>query len=253
VTLSVAYATCYASGVNVSGKRVLIFGDSMSHHGLDSAPDAVDVTDASTTRSASPGDLLASHLLNAGAASVRINAKVGRSAYSFFNAEQGDAILAQEIARKPDIVFVILGTNDMLRDQQLDAAAMTKIRRAFADAGADVWCVGPPSFSDSLQTTSGMTYNDAAQATVTMERQVFGTDRFIDARGMTTDILTSDQGRAKDLLHFTPSGAQKWAARLAYFILAVPETATPRRWPQIALAGVTLAAAAMLVGYIASR
>jgi hypothetical protein len=60
--------------MNVVGERIVIFGDSLSHHGADDAPEIWDVNAGSNRASSAPGDILASMLLEAGAQAVRIDA-----------------------------------------------------------------------------------------------------------------------------------------------------------------------------------
>ncbi len=222
--------------MQIAGRRILIFGDSMTHPGLDDGPRDVTVTSSDVGRSSSPGDLLGSWLLLYGAVAVTLNAKVGRSATSFFSSVERDhdTVLANLQAWAPDLVFVFLGTNDLGYGSG-DAVAMAKIRDAFSSQ-SEVWAIGPPSFAESVhlcdqyectsRNSAGKcltskcvkptsTYNSAAPATVAMMKSVFGADRFIDARGITADLLTPAQGRAGDLVHFAAAGARVFAARLA--------------------------------------
>ena len=226
--------------MQIAGRRILIFGDSMTHPGLDDSPRDVTVTSSDVGRSSSPGDLLGSWLLLYGASAVTLNAKVGRSATSFFSSTESDhdEVLANLQAWAPDLVFVFLGTNDLGYGHG-DAVAMARIRDAFASQ-AEVWAIGPPSFADSVylcdqyectsRNSSGKcltsrcvapttTYNSAAPATVAMMQSVFGADHFLDARGITADLLTPAQGRAGDLVHFAAAGARVFAARLAALLV----------------------------------
>lgn len=225
--------------MTVRGKRVLIFGDSMSHRGAKEASNIVAVTEGVNRRGA-PGDLLASHLLAAGAAAARLDARTGRSAYSFFAEPDHAAALAADVAWRPDVVLIFLGTNDMLRDLGKDRPRMERLRDTFAQAGADVWAVGPPTFRPDrracLETAGGQCLawsaplNEVAVPTVAMMVSVFGPARFIDARPLTTDILTVAQGRSGDGVHFG-SGSALFAARLARAVLgqnaAVAASARP--------------------------
>ena len=172
-----------------TNKQVLIIGDSLS--------------DGTST----PGKLLAERLEAAGA-QVRIQAKVGRSAYHFVTYQDGLRVVATEIAEhRPDLVLIILGTNDLSLGVQPTRSAFAKIKAAFDRAGIPTYHVGPPAFAQTSLNTS-------AENIVKIGRELFG-GRFIDARPMTQDILTSAQGRAGDLIHFQPAGARAWAARLA--------------------------------------
>jgi len=244
--------------MNVRGRSILIFGDSMTHRGANDAPNGVDVVE-SANRRGSPGDLLASHLLAAGASRARINAKVGRSAYSFYVKEPAAAAeLAAEVARRPQIVIVFLGTNDLGLSVQTDATYMARLRDAFLAGGAEVWAVGPPSFAPTLRACAkrdaaktcvswGPLLNDQAVGVLGMMRSVFGASRVIDARPLTADIVTVAQGRAGDLIHFVGStGAPRFALRLAQAVLAAgtavattssaPSAWNPSSWSSPAMA-----------------
>ena len=200
-------------GVNVTGQRVLIFGDSLSHVGPDAGPEAATIT-ATGTYSA-PGALLAQNLLRAGASAARVDARVGRSAYNFFAREASGPLLQADLTWKPTLVIVLLGTNDLGLSMAKDGDKMAQIRAAFVPT-AEVWGIGPPSFADAA--LQGQT-----EAVVAMMRQVFGA-RFIDARPMTAD-LTDASVRTRDLVHFQRPGAVTWADRLTRAVLAVPDRA----------------------------
>ena len=194
--------------VTLMGARVLIFGDSMSHAGEDADPAIATVTQGSN-RAAMPGDLLASLLLEGGASAAQIDAKIGRSAYNFWRIEPTSTLLAQDLAFQPTIAIVFLGTNDLGLDMGVDATSMAAIRDQLAQSGAEIWAIGPPSFADA-------TMQSQTDAVVAMMKQVFGSSRFIDFRPLTSDILTTAQGRASDGVHFGAStGAPIVAKRLA--------------------------------------
>ncbi len=190
----------------ILGKRILIFGDSLTHHGHDSDPPGAEVTQGSD-RSAGPGDLLGSHLLELGAAAVRLDAKVGRSAYNFFRVEDATDLLKADNAWNPDIVIVFLGTNDIGLSMTKDAESMEKIRSSFANSGAEVWAIGPPSFAKASRM-------DGTKEVVDMLDQVFGSNRVIDARPITTDLISSAY-RTSDGVHFKSNGSKLFASRLA--------------------------------------
>jgi lysophospholipase L1-like esterase len=177
--------------MDVRGKRVFILGDSLS------------VGDAS------PGGQLASQLLQAGARTVRVQAKSGRSAHSFFSekAPSAQSILTGEVANNPDIVIVMLGTNDMGLNMAVDAAQMAKIKNAFPKA--DVWAIGPPTLPRSPT---------KAAEVVAMMRRVF--PLFLDWRPLSADIVTAAQGRSPDQVHFAAAGARLSGQRLAAALLA---------------------------------
>jgi lysophospholipase L1-like esterase len=190
--------------MDVTGKRVLIFGDSLTHRGSRASADGRDVTEG-VDRDSSPGDLLASQLLVAGASSARINGRVSRSAWNFFHGgiEDGEGILAAEASKSPDVVFVFLGTNDMGLNTTRDAEAFETIRSTFANAGAEVWSIGPPYFASDKHTA------DAKTVYKTL-RKVFGADRVIDLRPLSSDVK-----RTSDGVHFPGASARIVAARLA--------------------------------------
>lgn len=233
--------------MDVRGKRVLVFGDSLTHRGGRADPDGVPALPG-VARSGSPGDLLASHLLAAGAGAVRINGRVSRSAINLWrsnNGEDGAAVVAAEAAARPDIVIVFLGTNDLGMNATADAAAFGRIAAAFR--GAQVWAVGPPAFARA-------DLNAQAAVVVRTLQGVFGAHRVIDLRPLTADIVVPAQGRAGDGVHFATAGAAKTAQRLAAAFAAADNrvdavtSATPalRAWWPLPVSAA--AAAALLVG-----
>lgn len=233
--------------MDVRGKRVLVFGDSLTHRGGRADPDGVPALPG-VARSGSPGDLLASHLLAAGAGAVRINGRVSRSAINLWrsnNGEDGAAVVAAEAAARPDIVIVFLGTNDLGMNATADAAAFGRIAAAFR--GAQVWAVGPPAFARA-------DLNAQAAVVVRTLQGVFGAHRVIDLRPLTADIVVPAQGRAGDGVHFATAGAAKTAQRLAAALAAADNrvdavtSATPalRAWWPLPVSAA--AAAALLVG-----
>jgi lysophospholipase L1-like esterase len=192
--------------MDVVGERILIFGDSLSHHGADAAPEIWDVNAGSNRASSAPGDLLASMLLEQGAQAVRVDANVGRSAHNFWagtarrQLHSAQELIASDQAWGPTKVIVMLGTNDA-DSGAIDAGAMAAIRDAYAGMGAEVWAIGPPIFvSEAL--------NVKADQAFTMMSEVFG-DKLIDARPLSSVI-----GRAGDGVHFQPVAAQQLALQL---------------------------------------
>lgn len=206
--------------MSITGKRILIFGDSLSHRGHDTDPPVAEVTEDSD-RNGPPGDLFASHLLEMGANKVRINAKVGRSAYNFFRVEDADDLLKDDINWKPDIVFIFLGTNDLGLSMIKDAEAMERIRSVFAKANAEVWSIGPPSFAKESRMAD-------TKEVVEMLERVFGVNRVIDARPLTSDLISSTY-RTGDGVHFKSAGSKLFASRLAR---AVEDTFNPKTDPK---------------------
>ena len=194
--------------LDISGERILIFGDSLSHPGSDTGPTITDVKDRSLLSSAAPGVVLAALLLTSAppAAAVRINARVGRSARSFLAGEK--SLLADDEAWRPTKVIVMLGTNDIDRGTGASAIAQTKdalrqIRDAYQAMGAEVVAVGPPSFQ-------GGKYAQGAPAVLAAMREVFGADRVLDARP-----LTVGAGRSSSGVHFTKAGAAQAGKQIA--------------------------------------
>jgi lysophospholipase L1-like esterase len=211
--------------MNVLGERIIIFGDSLVHHGRDEAAEIWDVDQGSDRTTSAPGDLLASLLLEQGAQAVRIDANVGRSAHNFWAGtsrhqfSSAADLIASDQAWGPTKVIVMLGTNDA-DSGVIDAAAMKQIRDTYAGMGAEVWAVGPPIFaSDAL--------NANVEAVYAMMTGVFG-KRLIDARP-----LSSTEERAGDGVHFKPTSAQPFAINLAN---AIVSTKAPRKpWLGISL------------------
>lgn len=199
--------------MHVDGERILIFGDSMSHPGADNGPTITDVT-LKPILSSAPGEHLAQQLLGAGAQAVRINAKVGRSARSFFS-EDTASLLASDQQFHPTKVIVWLGTNDIDRGVTPVAlaqtsAAMVQIRDAYRKMGAEVLAIGPPTYMNAR-------YNEAAPIMLNTMRGVFGTNATIDARPLT--LATT---RATDGVHFTSDAASAAGRQFAVALTTVP-------------------------------
>lgn len=188
--------------MKLDGKRILIFGDSLTHYGEARGPEIYDYVGEVT--SSAPGAVLAGKLLVSGAKATRTDARPGRSAINFWSREDYARLLVDDRAWRPDIVIIMLGTNDLGRDLQADAQGFAGIRDVFRQAGAQVIAIGPPAFEQAtLQIASEDVY-------ATLD-EVFGRKNVIDARPLTVDIT----GRTKDGVHFTPAGAEIAAARLA--------------------------------------
>jgi lysophospholipase L1-like esterase len=202
--------------MDLTNKRVLVFGDSLTHRGSNDAPNGRDVTEGITRSSSSPGDLLASYLVvKNGAAAARINGKVSRSAYNFWRIEDAEAILKEEAAWNPNVVFVFLGTNDLGLNTSKDKEAFVKLHDALGINGADLWAIGPPAFADQTDT-------DRSPAVYRTLKSVFGSDHVIDLRDLTQDLKTV--GRTSDGVHFTVSGAKTAASRLSKQIAKTTES-----------------------------
>jgi lysophospholipase L1-like esterase len=199
---------------SVAGKRVVIFGDSLS------------------ASSSSPGGVLGAHL-TANGATLKINARVGRSAYNFYGREDTTAQLRELDAFAPHIAIVELGTNDIGLSLAVDQAKMVQLRDGLARAGAtEVWAVGPPAFADAAR-------NTGASQIVGMMRHVFGA-RFIDLRTLTADMTTT--GRTSDGIHFTAEGGALVGGRLAHAFLDASSSG-----PFVVIAAVLVAALAWSV------
>lgn len=230
-----------------AGKRVLIFGDSLSHHGRDDAPPVYEVGAGSKPTPSVPGDVLA-HALAAQGAVVRIDARVGRSAWNFYRREPWQDLLSADLAWRPDVVIVKLGTNDLGLGEKATLEKMTALRDAFSP-GSTVIAVGPPSFASATRKV------DSAPVVRIME-SVFGPG-FIDARPLTADLEVV--GRARDGVHFASSGATLYATRLETALSSLvarsseePE-AKSNLIPVAVGFGAVLAAGAVVAGVMAAR
>ncbi len=170
---------------SVTGKRVLIFGDSMS------------------SGSSSPGAQMA-QVLEAHGAITKIDAVVGRSAWNFYTTRENSAAVISDCnAFGADLAIVQLGSNDIGLGAGPDKAAFVKLRADLERAGhTEVWAIGPPSFAHMNP-----------DATEQIMRDVFGI-RFIDWRPLSKD-MTSSPPRTADGVHFTAAGGQVAGGRLA--------------------------------------
>jgi len=231
--------------MNVRGERILIFGDSLSHHGADDAPEIWDVTAGSARISAAPGDLLASLLLEAGAQAVRINANVGRSAKNFWTAPNrrqthtATQLIVADRTFRPTKVLVMLGTNDADAGG-MDTQAITRIRDTYAEMGAEVWGIGPPVFANPAMAAAA----DRVYGTL---GAVFG-PKLIDARPLSSTLF-----RASDGVHFQSVSAKAFANKLAQAVASPHETPTVRpAWVSVAT-GFGIALAVGLLGLWVAR
>lgn len=191
--------------MNVQGERILIFGDSLSHPGADGAPYIFSVTEGSNRTSSSPGDLLASMLLEQGAEAVQLDARVGRSAYNFWQREDSAGLLAQDAAFAPTKVVVMLGTNDIGNDPAAETDAFTQLRDAYRGMGAEVWAVGPFTYVGK-----GDYLNAGADQVLAVMQGVFGADKVIDGRPLSINVQRTGDG-----VHFQPLAAAPTAANIA--------------------------------------
>lgn len=222
--------------MRIRGHRIIVFGDSLSHHGAMTDGEIWDVNQGSSRASSAPGDLLASMLLEAGANAVRVNANVGRSAKNFWtapNARQRNAapiLLASDSAFRPSLVLVMLGTNDADAGG-MGLEAITRIRDAYLGMGAEVVAIGPPIFESAIR-------NAAATRVYATLEQAFPR-AVIDARG-----LSRTTGRAGDGVHFTGAGARPFAEELARAVQAAGSGAELAIFLAVAVAAIAIAATA---------
>lgn len=188
--------------MNVRGERILIFGDSLTHHGADNGPETWDVNAGSSRASSAPGDLLASMLLEQGASAVRTNARVGRSATNFYERENASDLLAADRSWRPTKVVIMLGTNDLGRAFDKTTAAMAGLKSAYEGMGAEVWAIGPFTYNNG-------SLNAQAPEVAQIMHNVFGA-RFIDGRP-----LSVQTGRTSDGVHFGQAAAKQTALNIA--------------------------------------
>jgi lysophospholipase L1-like esterase len=217
--------------VKSNGKRVGIIGDSHS-------------TDFPGT----PGQQVKKRLEALGY-DVEVNAIGSRSSYSFLKGsttavyklksgkkvvkepDTGDVQIEKWLASfDPDYVLIMLGTNDAANvatggSEKIHLEAFTSIIRQLKEAGVEVIGVGPPMFPKSKistytnkktgVSTSGSPYEASLTFVPKLEALYLkeGAD-FIDSRPLTSDILTPEQGRSEDGIHFKGKGGDKWAARI---------------------------------------
>lgn len=220
--------------MNVRGERILIFGDSLTAHS--SATPAVWEVNAGSSRVSSvPGDLLGSLLMEQGAAAVRTDGRVSRSARNFWEREAAQPILSADVAWRPTQVVIMLGTNDVGMDPAKTRQGMIALRDVFKAAGADVWAIGP---FHSSKPPAGVA------AVVEIMRSVFGV-RFIDGRPLSELAQHSSDG-----LHYTSAGARTLALALADGLISKP---TPAKIFGTAALGLLGAIAAVGVGVLWMR
>lgn len=198
--------------MNVQGQRVLIFGDSLSSRRsrCDDAhsADQYDVVEGTNRTASAPGDLLASYLLAQGAAAVRVNARVCRSGWNFWQGEDTNRLLRADAAWKPTLLILMLGTNDIGLNLTKDGEALARIVAAYQRLGVQqAVAIGPPTFSiPRLQAGVDDVFK--------MLQRVPGIEAVVDARPYTSDLLGPTY-RTHDNIHFTAAGAAALAPRLA--------------------------------------
>lgn len=191
------------------GRTILIIGDSLS------------------AAASAPGGVLAAELRRRGAAEVRVDAQVGRSAVNLWTGTNGEtgASIAAEANRRPDIAVIFLGTNDAASGvaAAADEAGFRRIVGSFAP-GTAWWAVGPPAFPQRPDIEAR-----AVPVYATLAR-VFGAAQVLDARP-----LTPAAGRTRDGVHFTRAGAKTFGQAIAAAL--APETVTASPMPVIATGG----------------
>lgn len=212
--------------MNARGERILIFGDSLSVH-----PGSIPVwdVDQGSNRNGTPGELLASLLLEQGAEAVRVNAKGGRSAYNFWTVEPSWELVAGDLAWRPTKIIFVLGTNDVGMTVGPVEQAYRKIIEAYKPSKAEMWSIGP--FINRQDATQ-------RQAVVDIQKRVFGM-RAIDGRPISQNIAPGSDG-----IHYNYQGAKQLALAMADAWLSA---FNPKAW-----AGVAIGAAAIVGGALAS-
>lgn len=184
--------------MEVRGRRILVLGDSLS-----------------MPTPGTPGYALGESLVaNHGARSIKFNAKVGRSARSFMESENGKGQL-RAASQNVDAAIVMLGTNDAASGGD-DIRSFRAIGRVLAELNIPFVVIGPPAFSPDAETLGKSRAKMAprAQRLGVLLKDEFGS-RFVDAVPYSSDILTTGEGRSRDLIHFSREGAQVFGSRLA--------------------------------------
>lgn len=220
--------------MNARGERILIFGDSLTQHASGANP-IWNVDMGAQRQSSGPGDLLASLLLEQGAAAVRTNALVSRSAVNFWMREPAQSLIAADLAWKPTKIIFVLGTNDVGLAAAPDEAAFVRLRDAYKPARAEIWAIGP--FVSQLPPAG------VAQVAATMAK-VFGS-RFIDGRKLSAMISPGSDG-----VHYTSTTARLLALNMADALLL---TAPVRPWMGIAIGAAVVVGGGLLYSLFATR
>lgn len=188
----------------LANKRVLIIGDSMSD-GTEGRPGTYG--DLLTTSPRTPGQFLAKKIIENGG-TVRIQAKKGRSGYSFLKSQDGMNIIKSELAdHTPDMVVLFLGTNDANIGAQPTYDAFKIIRDFFWSNGKPVYYIDPPAFPDKDFAAKAEKIRDVGH-------KLFVSGYYIDSKSITGDMLTTKQGREGDGIHFKMAGSKVYGERL---------------------------------------
>jgi lysophospholipase L1-like esterase len=220
--------------MNARGERILIFGDSLTQHASGNNP-IWDVDAGPQRQSSGPGDLLASLLLDQGAAAVRTNALVSRSAINFWTREAAPNLIAADLAWHPSKIIFLLGTNDVGLAAAPDEAAFARLRDAYRSTKAEIWAIGP--FVSRLPAAG------VEQVAATM-RKVFGA-RFLDGRALSTMISPGSDG-----VHYAPTSARLLALNMADALLSA---SPPRPWLGIAIGMGAVIGAGLIFSYARTR
>jgi len=183
------------------------------------------VGDSQSVAATSPGRRLAALLTKAGK-SCRVIAKGGKTASYFVGKGGGAPELARELAHKPAVVIVFLGSNEAanvaafptkggaLNIKQIAAQLRghEELKAAIEAGGAKALFVGPPKFGPKVTSASGgLPLNDGAAALVVGLENIYS-PHFIDARPLTPEH--------KGVHFFGKGEAEAFAAALAPAVLA---------------------------------
>jgi len=220
--------------MNARGERILIFGDSLTQHASGGNP-VWDVNAGSNRSSSAPGDLLASLLLEQGAAAVRTNALVSRSAYNFWSREPAQQLIQDDLAWRPTKIIFVLGTNDVGLAAAPDAEAFQRLVGMYKNAGAELWAIGP--FTNRLPTPQV----DVVAGTL---KNLFGW-RFIDGRPISTMIAPGPDG-----IHYTPTSARLLALNMADALLSAGPL---KSWMGVAIGMMVVVGVALVYTHVKSK
>jgi lysophospholipase L1-like esterase len=220
--------------MNVRGERILIFGDSLTQHASGQNP-IWNVDQGPQRTHPAPGDLLASLLLDQGAAAVRTNALVSRSAVNFWTREPAASLIAADLAWRPTKIVFVLGTNDVGIPAAGDAAGFQRLYDAYKPSGAELWAIGP--------FTSRLPAAGVDQVVATM-RKVFGS-RFLDGRPLSKMISPGSDG-----VHYTPQAARLLALSMAQALIAASPV---KPWMGIAIGAAVVIGGALIYGLAQRR
>jgi len=169
----------------------------------------------------SPGQLLAGKLRAAGFG-VRVLAVGGKTAYYFSLTQEGRALLSGELAQRPAVVLVFLGSNELANvavggSEKSQAKGHQALRDLIIKAGARPFFVGPPRFGAKVHSKDkdgkdqGEPLENFTDSLTPRLRAVYTERDFLDAR----PFCPVHKG-----IHFDKDSAEDFAAALAPAILA---------------------------------